>query len=187
MAKTANDGENVTYLTLSIGEEIDDARRMATDGTVRLQGGTATWRMHARASRTYALLDLPERHDATAISKASGGIVYERPIVALALFPALPEALPRLREALTGPGRPAGIVSAGSCPGGVVVEWDPSLTAAAVILGLVDVELARFASARTAELLSPLPESIVAKLAAEGLQAPQLGLQRILELRLGHA
>ena len=52
---------------------------------------------------------------------------------------------------------------------------------AAVVLGVVDVELRRFHSGRTAELLTPLPAEWTAKIAAEGLQAPEIARDRVLE------
>jgi hypothetical protein len=132
-------------------------------------------------------LELPDAYDAGAISFAAGDIAYDRPIIALAVFPAVPEALPRIHDAFAGAGRPAGILACHRCPGGVIVEWDPRVTRADVVLGLVDVELRRFASGRTAELLSPLPDSLVAQVAAEGLDAPQIEPNRILELGIERA
>jgi hypothetical protein len=177
----------VAYLTLSIDGLLDDAQRAAVDDVVRRQGGSTIWRTSETAGRTYALLELPDEYDEQAIRAASGGTVYERPVIALALFPVLPEALPPLLEALGGPGRPGGVLACRPCAGGVVVEWDPIVTGVELIMGLVGVELARFASGRTAEVLSPLPPSVVAKIAAEGLQAPQIEPKRILELRIDRA
>jgi hypothetical protein len=85
---------------------------------------------------------------------------------------------------LNGPGRPAGILACSPCPGGLVVEWDPARTGASVVLGLVDVELQRFGSGRVCELLAPLSPELAAKLAAEGLAAPEIEPKRILELRI---
>jgi hypothetical protein len=171
----------VAYLTLSIEGDLDDARRAAIEDAVRRQGGSVLWRTSAAARRSYALLAMPDRYDAAAIRAIAAGTLYDKPIIALAVFPALTEALPLLCETLGGAGRPAGVLACVPVPGGVVVEWDPSLTDAAVILALVDVELLRWQSARTAELLSPLPRPVVAKLAASGLRAPMLVPERVLE------
>jgi hypothetical protein len=171
----------VAYLTLSIEGDLDDARRAAIEDTVRRQGGSVLWRTSAAAGRSYALLAMPDRYDAAAVRAIAGGTLYDRPIIALAVFPALAEALPLLCESLAGAGRPAGVVACVPVPRGVVIEWDPSLTDAAVVLALVDVELRRWQSARTAELLSPLPRPVAAKLAATGLRAPQIGPERVLE------
>lgn len=185
--KTANDEGSVVYSTVSIDGLLDPKRRAEIDGAVQRAGGTAVWRSSEPAARTYALLELPEGYDHAAIRAVSAGVVYDKAVIALALFPALPEALPPVLEALGGAGRPAGVLACRPCPGGAVVEWDPDLTEARVILGIVDVELRRFASARVAELLSPLPPFLVARLAASGLRAPQIEPQRILELRIDRA
>lgn len=181
MPQTANDEASVAYLTLSIEGDLDDARRAAIEDAVRRQDGSVLWRTSAAARRSYALLAMPDRYDAAAIRAIAAGRLYDKPIIALAVFPALTEALPLLSESLVGAGRPAGVLECAPIPGGVVVEWDPSLTDAAVVLALVDVELARWQSARTVELLSPLPRPLVAKVAASGLRAPQIVPERILE------
>jgi hypothetical protein len=187
IARTANEESSVVYATLSIDGVLDSKRRAEIEAAVARAGGTAAWRASERADRTYALLELPDGYDHAAIAAASNGVAYDTGVIALALFPALPEALPFLLEALGGAGRPAGVLACRPCPGGAVIEWDPGVTQAAVILGIVDAELRRFASPRVAELLSPLPPATVAKLAASGLQAPEIAPQRILELRIDRA
>lgn len=181
-AETANDEPIVAYVTLSIEGSLDDAKRSSIGDAVRRAGGTATWRSSATAGRSYALLEFPDRYDAAEIAAASGGTVYERPVIAVALFPEVAEALPSLLEALGGRGRPAGVLACSACPGGAIVEWDPSVTGAQLIVAIVDLELARFRSGRVTELLSPLPPALVAAVAAGGLQAPQIDLRRVLRL-----
>jgi hypothetical protein len=176
----------VIYLTLSIEGELDDARRTATENAVAAQGGSAVWRTSRRCRRTYALLEVPQRYDADSIEAASAGTVHDRPIIALAVFPTVPEALPCVLDARGGPGRPAGVLACQPCDGAVILEWDPNLSAAEVVLGLVDVELQRFGSGRTAELLAPLPAALLAAVAAGGLQAPQIEPARILEVQIGN-
>jgi hypothetical protein len=177
----------VSYLTLSIDGLLDQERRAVIDDVVRRQGGTTVWRSSERAGRTYALLELPEEFDGSEIRAACGETVYEEPLIALALFPALAEALPALLEALGGRGRPTGILACRPCRGGVILEWDPTVSSVELVIGVVDVELRRFASGRTADLLSPLPPALVAGIAADGLQAPQITPERILELRINRA
>ena len=174
-------------MTLSIAGTPDERRRDTINEAVRRQGGTATWRVHSTIGRTYALLEFGGAFDAAAIRAAADAEVYETAIIALAVSPAVPQALPRLVEALGGRGRPAGILACIPFTGGVVVEWDPDATRAGVVLGLIDVELRRFASGRTAELLAPLPAAAIAKVAAEGLQAPEVGLGRVLEVLIRDA
>ncbi|MBV8067123.1 MAG: hypothetical protein JO113_04025 [Candidatus Eremiobacteraeota bacterium] len=177
----------MVYSTLRIDGVVDDERRTAVDELVRRAGGKAFWRIAATAARTYALLELPQACDHAALRIASGGVVYDKPVIAMAVFPALAEALPALLDALGGPGRPAGVLSCTRSAAGAVVEWDPDVTQAGLIAGLIDVELRRFGSARIAELLSPLPPALVASIAAAGLQASQIVPQRILELRIDRA
>jgi hypothetical protein len=184
---TTNARWSVAYLTLCVEGTPDDERREAIDAVVRRQGGRATWRMHPDLGLSYALLDLPDSHDAQAIRTAGGGVVYETAIIAMAVSPAVPQALPRLYEALAGAGRPAGILASRTCGGSVVVEWDPGISGVDVVMGLIDVELRRFASGRTAEVLAPLPASVVTRIAAQGLQAPQIQPNRILELLVDDA
>jgi hypothetical protein len=188
----ANDNENVPFLTIRSDEILDEAQRAAVDETVVRNGGTARWRTSPRAQTTYGLVELPPGASETAFGAAGAAgfaavTLSERAIIALAVFPAVPEALPQLLEAFAGAGRPAGILRSRECPGGIVLEWDPERTKAAVVLGLVDVELHRFASARTAELLAPLPETALAGLAAGGLQAADVDSDRILETLLERA
>jgi hypothetical protein len=178
--------EHVIYATLRMEGEIAE-RRAVVEDLVRRVGGTAAWRSSAALERSYALLELPNEGHAAALATASSGTLYEMPVIALAVFPAVPEALPPLVKALSDTGRPAGVLSSIARAGAVIVEWDPAVTATQVILGLIDLELARFHSGRVAELLSPLPPSLVATIAAGGLQAPQLEPHRILELRIENA
>jgi hypothetical protein len=174
----------VFYLTLSFDKDVDGERRAAIDSAVRAVGGSAVWRAREPAGRSYALLELPDGTNADAVRAASGATVYDGAIIALAVFPVVTEALPKLLDALGGPGRPAGVLACRPCQGGVIVEWDPSRTGASLVLGLVDVELQRFGGGRVSEVLSPLPPNLAAKLAAEGLAAPEIEPNRILELRI---
>lgn len=177
----------MVYLTLSIDAVVDDAARKPIDALLAGRHGRAIWRTSAATGRSYALLELPDGPDAGEIAAATGAKVYETPIIALAVFPEVREALPPLLDALSGPGRPAAILSCEPRGGGMVVEWDPQRVSAGVVLGLVDVELRRFNSGRTAELLSPLPPAWIARIAADGLQAPQVAADRVLEVLMDDA
>jgi len=68
-----------------------------------------------------------------------------------------------------------------------VVEWDLERSPAGVVLGAIDVELRRFNSGRTAELLTPLSPQSIARIAADGLQSPELTSDRVLEVLLERA
>jgi len=166
---------------------VENARRASIDEAVRRLGGSAIWRVSERAGRTYASIELPDTSDGAVLREGAGSTVYDKPVIALAVFPAVPEALPALRDALDGPGRPAGILACRPCEGGAIVEWDPEITGAELVLNLIDVELRRFASGRRSELLAPLPPALAASIAARGLQTPQITPERILELRIDGA
>jgi len=183
--KTANVKTSVAYLTLSIEGNPSDAQREAIDGIVHHQGGRATWRTSVAAERSYALLELPGMNEVAAIRAAAAGTVYQTPVIAVAVFPAVPEALPSLLDALGGPGRAAGVLACRTCPGGVVIEWDPEISGLELVRGLVSVELRRCGSGWTTELLSPLPPALVATIAAQGLAAPEITQKRVLEFLIG--
>ena len=102
----------------SIDGTFDDARRAAIEDAVRREGGKGIWRSSETAGCAYALLELPDRYDREAIRAVSGAVAYDGPIIALAVFPALAEALPPLLEALGGPGRPAGVLGSRTVPRG---------------------------------------------------------------------
>jgi hypothetical protein len=184
VGKAPNEAAGVIYATLSVEGKLDVQKRAAVDEIVRRNGGTTTWRVSEAAGRSYALLEVANQPDIAAIEAASGGRLYDRPIIAMALFPALPEALPSLLEALGGEGRPAGVLACLARASGAILEWDPAVTPVPVIIDLIDVELRRFRSPRRAELLAPLPPSLAARIAADGLQAPEIAPQRVLELRI---
>ncbi|HEY6449509.1 MAG TPA: hypothetical protein VIX60_02385 [Candidatus Cybelea sp.] len=187
MVETANDEANVAYLTLSIEDDLDGARRAAIDDAVLREGGKAVWRTSEAAACSYALVELPDGYDSAALRALSGATAYDTVVIALAVFPAVAQAIPALLDALGGRGRAAGVLRCRACTGGVLVEWDPDVTDARVIIGLIDLELERFGSGRVAELLSPLPDALIAKVAASGLEAPQITQERILELRIDRA
>lgn len=187
MVMTANDAVNVIYLTLSADGNLDERRRANVEAAVAREEGRTVWRTSETAKRTYGLVELPDARDGSAISTAFGETTYDRPVIALALYPAVTEALPALREALGGPGRPAGVLATHSTVAGEIIEWDPTVTDVRVLMGIIDVELRRFASGHTAELLSPLPPTLVASIAAGGLHAPQVEPARILEMRIDGA
>ena len=168
-------------MTLRADGPLDGARRAAVDAAVRSAGGRSRWRTSARVPRTYALLELPDATALPAVTVASDAVVYDSPVIALAVFPAVAEALPSLLAALGGAGRPTGVRSCEPCDGGVVLEWDLEETSAAVMFAAVDTELRRFNSGRTAEVLAPLPQAWIARIASIGLQASEITPDRVLE------
>ncbi len=144
----------------------------------RRNGATVSWGDNAAFNRSYALI---EGASAAMLGMQDGATVFETPVIALAIRPNVAEALPALQEALGGAGRPSGVLTCDTLSGAVVVEWNLDRTAADVLLGLVDVELARFQSARVNELLTPLPLRWWTAIARVGLQAPEIAPDRVLE------
>jgi hypothetical protein len=140
------------------------------------------WRINPSAGRSYALLELPDGFDLRELSIAPGEVAYETAVIAWAVFPTVPEALPYVYEALGGAGRPRSVLACRPCPQGAIVEWDPDSGGIDIVMKLIDVELRRFHSGRRAELLSPLTPALSAKIAASGLKAPEIAADRILEL-----
>jgi hypothetical protein len=172
----------VDYLTISVAGAIDPARKAEVDDAAARRGAQIVWREHVVVNRSYASIAAPSRIAIADIPVPSGDTIYEGAIIALAVFPTVPEALPVLVEALSGPGGPASVLACHGVPNGLIVEWDPQRCPVEVILGTIDVELRRFSSGRTAELLSPLPAEAIAAVAARGLQTPQITTRRILEM-----
>lgn len=184
MQQTANDEGGVIYLTLSMDGAPSEAQREALDVVLSASGGSAIWRSNTGVARTYALLQLPAPRDRSLFAVPPNAVLYETPIIALAVFPALAEALPRVAEAVAGPGRPAALAAHFTVAGAIVVEWDPAKSPVALLTDLIDVELARFQCGRRTELLSPLPAALVTQIAAEGVRAPQIVTHRVLELQM---
>jgi len=144
-------------------------------------------RTSARVDRTYALVEVREQQDAVALAEAIGATAYDAAIIALAVFPERGEALPFLLEALGGAGRPSGVIDCTQRADGIVVEWRPDRAGTQVVTGVIDVEMRRFGGARTAELLSPLSDSLLTEIAAGGMQAPTIAPERMLEALLERA
>ena len=174
-------------LTLRADAKLDGAERGAVDAAVRAAGGTIAWHFSERVGRTYAAAEVPDAAVAAVRGAAAGFSLSEGALIALAVYPSIPEALPLLRDALAGPGRPAGVLAAEPVAGGVAIEWDPRVTSARVLFGIVDAELARFAASRTSELLAPLTPSLEAAVAADGLSTPEIAPERMLDVALERA
>ncbi len=155
--------------------------RTAIDEIVGRLGGFTRWRCSRRFDRAFASIELRSESGLDALRAATGATVYDATIIALAVTPTLPEALPALEDALAGTGRPAGIVFAEGRDGAICVAWDLAKTDAGIVMSAIDAELRRFAAARTVELLSPLPLAAMTAIVAEGLNAPEIAPDRVLE------
>jgi hypothetical protein len=170
--------------TLRYQPTADDAEIAAAETCIGQYGGRVAWQRVAGYGRTYGLVEGAGEACAAALMDASRAAVFDRPIIALAISPSAPQALPRLARALGGPGAPDGVLACETEGQAVVLEWDLERTSAALVLGLVDVELARFNAHRANALLSPLPLAWWTRLAAEGLRAPEVAPERVLEEQL---
>lgn len=160
-----------------------DAAPLAADRAALLRsiGASArtTWLDDTITGRAYALVESAEPVE------ASVGRPFEGAIIALAVTPSPAEAFPALHEALAGAGRPAGMLSCERAGDELAIEWDPQVTRASLVLAAIDTELARFHGTRRARLLAPLPDDIVAAIAADGLGARELDGARIIETYMG--
>jgi hypothetical protein len=132
--------------------------------------------------RTYALVEGPAGVDPVELEeRVPEGRWYGEAIIALAIEPAPADALPALSRALGGPGRPAGVCGCDVAESQVILELRPSLTQPDLVLRIIDVELRRTNGYRRITLLSALPADLLARVAATGLQAPEIATNRILE------
>jgi hypothetical protein len=145
------------------------------------RGGSIEWGLHPHFGRAYALINGEHAECFGAMRDECRAVVFKTPVIALAVFPSVAEALPSIVEALTGPGRPGGIIACDRLDHGVVIEWDLDRTAASVVLGLIDTELDRFHAGRVNMLLSPLPLEWWTRIASEGLRAPEIAPDRVIE------
>ncbi len=110
--------------------------------------------------------------------------LYEWAVIALAIEPQVPDALPILENAFGAAGRPRGVLECRRVRTAIVIEFRPDLTDPRLLFALIDTELARFRSGRTTTLLTPLPPKAAAVIAASGVRAPELATDRILEVLL---
>jgi hypothetical protein len=171
----------VPVSTLRSDPILNESARADVEAAIASDGGSVIWRDDAGSNRTYGLIELPQGAPAARTVVHEPVTVFETPIIALAVSPSVPEALPLLVEAFGGPGRPDGILSCEASNGRVILEWNPARTKTALVFSVLDAELRRFASGRTAQLLAPLPEAIAAQIAAEGLETPEIASNRVLE------
>jgi hypothetical protein len=129
-------------------------------------------------------LQSPTPIDADSLGKLEGVRVMMGPVMALAVWPRPPEALPELLEALGGEGAPVGIAGVETSGDALIVEFDIDRSAASLVLRTIDVELDRFSGTRTSEVLTPMPLDWSTRIAAEGLGAPDIAPDRVLEALL---
>ena len=174
----------MSAFTLRFQPQLDDSEVAAVEAIVQQSGSKVTWEKSAACKRTYGLVENAGAACATALREATRATVFDRPVIALAVFPSVREALPPLMHALGGPGGPAGVIACDPCGDGAVVEWDLDVSHFDVVLNLIDLEIDRFHAARVNTLLTPLPLAWWTRIAATGLHAPEITPERVLEEQL---
>lgn len=174
----------MSAFTLRFQPEPSDAELRAVEHAARELGAHVTWQHATACKRMYGLVEGAAPACVSRLREATVATVYDRPVIALAVFPSVPEALPPLMRALGGPGRPAGIHACDPCQGGMIIEWDLEVTAADTIMNLLDIEIDRFHARRVNALLTPLPLQWWTAIAASGLRAPDIAPNRVLEEQL---
>ncbi len=162
----------------------DDAEIGVVEVLARTAAGRVTWQRNREGEPAYALVEGVDTALVERLRARASATVTESPIIACAVFPSVAEALPHLLHALGGPGRPAGVRTCEQLGTGILIEWDLEVTGHDVILGCIEIECARFGSARRTVLLSPLPLAWWTRIAAQGLGAPEIAPDRVLEALL---
>jgi len=173
----------VSAFTLAYRKIPSDAEISAVEALVRAADAKIAWKADAEFGRAYALVEEAGERCAAALREKCGAAFVGSAIIALAVLPSVAEALPPILHALGGPGAPAGVRSCESVGEAAVVEWDLDRSGIDVVLGLVDIEIARFRARRVNALLSPLPLAWWTRIAAKGLGA-DIGPDRVLEALL---
>ncbi len=174
----------MSAFTLRFQPEPSDAEVRAVEHAAHDLGARVTWQHATACKRMYGLVESASPACVSTLRNATVATVYDRPVIALAVFPSVPEALPPLLRALGGPGRPAGVRACDPCDGGMIVEWDLDATALDVIMNLIDIEIDRFRARRVNTLLTPLPLAWWTAIAASGLRTLEITPERVLEEQL---
>jgi hypothetical protein len=158
----------------------DRVAALARDGVrVRVSGADSI-------ARTYASVEGPQGVDPVQLEpQIPDARWYDAEIIALAIEPLPADALPFLTRALGGPGAPAGVCDCTSDGTRLFLEFRPDVTPAGLLVRIIDVELRRFGGSHRTKLISPLSMRAAAAIAADGLQAPEIASDRILESLLG--
>jgi hypothetical protein len=157
------------------------------DETVRSLRSTGvdvtSW--NVAAGRTYFRARLAAGAEPAALASRGAAVrVDVPPLAILRVRPLWPAALPGVRNALAGAGRPAGMVEVRpDGAGALVVEFDCRGTAPALVVALIDAEL-KAAPGRRIEPLLPLEDDVLAALAGALLAEPAIDGSRLIETYL---
>ncbi|HZZ66222.1 MAG TPA: hypothetical protein VFE17_12020, partial [Candidatus Baltobacteraceae bacterium] len=161
--------------TVVVDAQNTGALREHIEKALQGEGLSLTFGPHSTIDRTYVLMEARADIDPAELpARLPEGRWYDEPIIALAIEPAPQDALLDLMNALGGPGAPAGVSRVDRFGAVVVTELRPSITPVRFVLQTVDVELGRYHGFRRSQLLAPLPAQVLAAIAADGLQAPDV-------------
>lgn len=157
------------------------------DDTVRSLRSTGadvtSW--NVAGGRTYSRVRFESAGEAAALALLRRTArVDVPPLAVLRVEPLWPNAFPALRDALAGPGRPAGVVDAR--PDGtsaVIVELDCRKTTPAFLVALIDVELRAAPGRRIVPVLA-FDDGVLAAFAGTMLREPDLDGSRLIETYL---
>lgn len=176
------------YQTWRFDSTLSANEQAAFESAARSAGLHAHAVSSSRLGASYILLNFPEGADPLEFAaRYPSAVTYDSPIIALAIEPQAREALPNLREALGGPGAPAGVVRAEEQGEMLVLEFAPERSSWKLIQRVIEAELLRFGSAtRATNLLSPLSLEMEAQIASDCLQCPELLPDRVLEALIHH-
>ncbi|MDP9110959.1 MAG: hypothetical protein M3M96_04950 [Candidatus Eremiobacteraeota bacterium] len=155
----------------------------AVEAAVARCGGRVSWQRNAGGFPSYALVEGASEECAPQLRDA-GNMVLDSPVIAIAVSPHAAEAMPFLEHALRGAGAPAIVSCCERFGDALLLEWNLDRAGAATVMALVDVELARVKCARTTRVLAPMPLAWWSRIAAEGLQSPEIAPDRVLEALL---
>ncbi len=180
---SCNDAEIVNWArTVRIECVLSDAERRRIAQVLDGMGADVAFRCSDTFDRTYALVQgSPTSEPIEAEAVLPQAHWFPDVVLALAIEPSAPQALPALLHAFAGNGAPAGVRGCERRAQSLIVEFALHITPPELVLNLADIELRRFAASRSCRLLSPLPESDLAAIAARGLNAPEIASNRILE------
>ena len=174
----------MSMFSVRVAADDADTDRAAVERVARKFNAEITWFHALTFGRLYARIEGDAPGLGSALHALQCAVVVDSELIALAVTPSTPEALPLLEDALGGPGRPSGVVGCDRVDDAVIVEWNPERTSAATILAIIDSELARLHASRHNSLISPLSLAALARVASEGLAASEIVPERILEVQL---
>jgi len=146
----------------------------------RAHGGAVRWRCSPRFDRAFASVELREEAGAAALRAATGATVYDATIIALAVSPTLPEALRlwrrRCRQRPTRRHRLAEVRDGALC-----VAWDLAMTDRGRRHGRDRRRTAAFRRGPHGRAPQPAAAGRHDAIVAEGLNAPEIAPDRVLE------